>query len=41
MLLDRVDGKSGPPRRVMLEPLLKCRASTARFAPTGSGRPTP
>ena len=34
MLLDRVDGNSGPARRVMLEPHLKCRASTAPFAPT-------
>jgi len=33
MLLDRVDGKFGPPRQVMLEPLLKLRASTAPFVP--------
>jgi LacI family transcriptional regulator len=29
MLLDRVAGKPGPPRRALLEPLLKVRATTA------------
>jgi LacI family transcriptional regulator len=41
MLLDRVKGRSGPPRRAVLEPMLKIRSSTAAYQPGSTRRSLP